>query len=83
MSGDIPGVKQLVMLIILVFGHSVNLFMAGLGSFVCTGKCTQYHVITECFVIFFQCTDGGISSNSHTIRTTYARQTQDQSYSDI
>ncbi len=34
MSGDIPGVKQLVMLIILVFGHSVNLFMAGLGSFV-------------------------------------------------
>lgn len=34
MSGDIPGVKQLIMLIILVFGHSVNLFMAGLGSFV-------------------------------------------------
>lgn len=34
MSGDIPGVKQLLMLIILVFGHSVNLFMAGLGSFV-------------------------------------------------
>ena len=34
MSGDIPVVKQLVMLIILVFGHSVNLFMAGLGSFV-------------------------------------------------
>lgn len=34
MSGDIPVLKQLVMLIILVFGHSVNLFMAGLGSFV-------------------------------------------------
>lgn len=34
MSGDIPGLKQLVMLIILVFGHSINLFMAGLGSFV-------------------------------------------------
>ncbi|MCM1031059.1 MAG: hypothetical protein NC410_06445 [Oscillibacter sp.] len=34
MSGDIPVIKQLVMLIILVFGHSVNLFMAGLGSFV-------------------------------------------------
>lgn len=34
MSGDIPVVKQLVMLIILIFGHSVNLFMAGLGSFV-------------------------------------------------
>lgn len=34
MSPDIPGVKQLVMLIILLFGHSVNIFMAGLGSFV-------------------------------------------------
>lgn len=34
MSPDIPGIKQLVMLIILLFGHSVNLFMAGLGSFV-------------------------------------------------
>lgn len=34
MSPDVPGVKQLVMLIILVFGHSINLFMAGLGSFV-------------------------------------------------
>lgn len=34
MSGDIPVLKQLIMLIILVFGHSINLFMAGLGSFV-------------------------------------------------
>lgn len=34
MSGDIPVLKQLIMLIILVFGHSVNIFMAGLGSFV-------------------------------------------------
>lgn len=34
MSPDVPGVKQLVMLLILVFGHSINLFMAGLGSFV-------------------------------------------------
>lgn len=34
MSGDIPGLKQLIMLIILIFGHSVNIFMAGLGSFV-------------------------------------------------
>lgn len=34
MSGSIPVVKQLLMLIILVFGHSVNIFMAGLGSFV-------------------------------------------------
>lgn len=34
MSPDYPGIKQLVMLIILVLGHSINLFMAGLGSFV-------------------------------------------------
>lgn len=34
MSGDIPGLKQILMLLILLFGHSVNLFMAGLGSFV-------------------------------------------------
>lgn len=34
MSPDVVGLKQLVMLIILLFGHSVNLFMAGLGSFV-------------------------------------------------
>jgi V/A-type H+-transporting ATPase subunit I len=34
MSGDIPVVKQIIMLVILLFGHSVNLFMAGLGSFV-------------------------------------------------
>lgn len=34
MSPDWPGVKQLVMLLILVFGHGINLFMAGLGSFV-------------------------------------------------
>lgn len=34
MSGDIPVVSQLVMVLILVFGHGVNIFMAGLGSFV-------------------------------------------------
>ena len=34
MSPDIPGLRQLTMLIILLFGHSINLFMAGLGSFV-------------------------------------------------
>lgn len=35
MSGALPPVlKQLVMLVILLFGHSINLFMAGLGSFV-------------------------------------------------
>lgn len=34
MSGDIPVLKQILMLVILVFGHGVNLFMACLGSFV-------------------------------------------------
>lgn len=34
MSGDVPVLKQLLMLIILLFGHGMNLFMAGLGSFV-------------------------------------------------
>lgn len=34
MSGDTPVVSQLVMILILVFGHGINLFMAGLGSFV-------------------------------------------------
>lgn len=34
MSGDIPVVSQVLMIIILVFGHGVNIFMAGLGSFV-------------------------------------------------
>lgn len=34
MSGDTPVVSQLVMVLILVFGHGINIFMAGLGSFV-------------------------------------------------
>ena len=34
MSGDIPVVSQLVMLVILLAGHSLNLFMSALGSFV-------------------------------------------------
>lgn len=34
MSGDIPVLKQLIMLIILVFGHGINIFMSGLGAFV-------------------------------------------------
>jgi len=34
MSGDIPVVSQVLMAIILIFGHGVNIFMAGLGSFV-------------------------------------------------
>lgn len=34
MSGDIPVVSAIIMVIILLFGHSINLFMSGLGSFV-------------------------------------------------
>ncbi|MDR2894129.1 MAG: V-type ATP synthase subunit I [Alistipes sp.] len=34
MSPDIPGVKQLVMLIILLIGHGLNLFMSTLSSMV-------------------------------------------------
>jgi len=34
MSGNIPVVSIIVMVIILVIGHGINLFMSGLGSFV-------------------------------------------------
>jgi V/A-type H+-transporting ATPase subunit I len=34
LSGDIPVVSQIVMLIILLAGHSLNIFMSGLGAFV-------------------------------------------------
>ncbi len=34
MSGNIPVVSAIVMVIILLFGHGINLFMSGLGSFV-------------------------------------------------
>ena len=34
MSPDTIVLKQLVMIIILLFGHGINIFMAGLGSFV-------------------------------------------------
>ena len=34
MSGDIPVVSHLVMLIILLLGHALNIFMSGLGAFV-------------------------------------------------
>lgn len=34
MSGSIPVLNILIMIIILVVGHSINLFMAGLGAFV-------------------------------------------------
>ena len=34
MSGDIPVVSVIIMVIILAIGHGINLFMSGLGSFV-------------------------------------------------
>lgn len=34
MSGNIPVISILVMVIILLIGHSINLFMSGLGAFV-------------------------------------------------
>ncbi len=34
MSGNIPVVSQIVMLLILLAGHSLNIFMSGLGAFV-------------------------------------------------
>ena len=34
LSGNLPVVSQLVMLIILLAGHSLNIFMSGLGAFV-------------------------------------------------
>ncbi len=34
MSGNIPVVSAIVMVIILLFGHGINLFMSGLGAFV-------------------------------------------------
>lgn len=34
MSGDIPVVSTLIMLIIMIFGHGINIFMGGLGAFV-------------------------------------------------
>ena len=34
MSGDIPVVSVLIMIIILAIGHAINIFMSGLGAFV-------------------------------------------------
>jgi len=34
LSGDTPVVSHLVMIIILLLGHSLNIFMSGLGAFV-------------------------------------------------
>jgi V/A-type H+-transporting ATPase subunit I len=34
LSGDIPVLSQIIMLVILLIGHSLNIFMSGLGAFV-------------------------------------------------
>jgi V/A-type H+/Na+-transporting ATPase subunit I len=55
MSGNIPVVSVIVMVFILAFGHSINLFMSGLGSFV--------HPLRLTFVEFYKnagFTGGGI-----------------------
>jgi len=46
MSGDIPVVSQLIMLLILLFGHSINIFMAVLASLV--------HPLRLTFVEFYK-----------------------------
>jgi len=56
MAPDIPVVKQIVILLILVIGHSINLFMAGLGALV--------HPMRLIFVEFYKnanFTGGGIA----------------------
>ncbi len=55
MSGNIPVVSVIVMVFILAFGHSINLFMSGLGSFV--------HPLRLTFVEFYKnagFTGGGV-----------------------
>jgi V/A-type H+-transporting ATPase subunit I len=34
LSGNIPIVSTLIMLVIMIFGHGINIFMCGLGAFV-------------------------------------------------
>ena len=56
MSPDIPVVKQLVMLIILLVGHGINLFMSSIGAFV--------HPMRLTFVEFFN--NAGFKSTQRT-----------------
>ncbi len=46
MSGNIPVVSVIIMVVILVIGHGINLFMSGLGSFV--------HPLRLTFVEFYK-----------------------------
>ena len=47
MSGDIPVLKYVIMLIILLLGHSINLFMSAISSFV--------HPLRLTLVEFYKC----------------------------
>lgn len=49
MSGDIPVVKYIIMLLILLVGHGINLFMSAIGSFV--------HPLRLTFVEFYNNAD--------------------------
>lgn len=58
MSGNIPVVSVIFMIIILIFGHGINLFMSGLGAFV--------HPMRLTFVEFYKnagFTGGGTKYN--------------------
>ncbi len=58
MSGNIPVISAIIMILILIFGHGINLFMSGLGSFV--------HPMRLTFVEFYKnagFTGGGIKYN--------------------
>lgn len=46
MSGDIPVVKYLIMILIILIGHSINMFMSVIGSFV--------HPLRLTFVEFYK-----------------------------
>jgi V/A-type H+-transporting ATPase subunit I len=46
MSGDIPVLNIVIMVVILVIGHSINIFMSGLGAFV--------HPLRLTFVEFYK-----------------------------
>ncbi len=46
MSGNIPVLSVIIMVVILVIGHSINLFMSGIGSFV--------HPLRLTFVEFYK-----------------------------
>ncbi len=46
MSGSIPVLNILIMIVILVFGHGINIFMSGLGAFV--------HPLRLTFVEFYK-----------------------------